>query len=92
MDYFYLLMPIVFLVVTYNSPTLNGFVAGMYFSSGMTMAHQDWHGLAEYKEYLDEKWVDLHWGVGATIAIIAFMFFVLQTARFARYNRKLKSR
>lgn len=79
--------PILLLVFTYHSPITNAMVAGMYLHAGLSMVHQDTMGLEAYIKYLNENWVDFHWGVGATIAIIAFSFLILQSTRFAKYNR-----
>lgn len=44
---------------------------GMLFSTGLTMAYQDYLGLEAYIERCRVCWIDLPWQVGASMAVMA---------------------
>lgn len=52
------------------------FWCGLWAAIGIIMAYQDSLGLEGYIERVRQGWVELPWGVGALIAIIAIWVHV----------------
>ena len=49
------------------------FVCGMVAMAGVNMMRQDWYGLEGYIALCRIAWTDLHWTVGAAIALAAII-------------------
>lgn len=45
------------------------FFSGYMFHVGESMFRQDWMGYEKYLSLLQTGWADLHWGVGALVAL-----------------------
>lgn len=50
------------------------FWCGAIAYAGLTMAWQDWMGKEAWLAWADQAWVDLHWMVGLTIAVVAIWY------------------
>lgn len=50
------------------------FWCGFATCTGLNMAWQDWMGKEAYLALVQDKWMDLHWMVGATMAVAAIWF------------------
>lgn len=64
------------------------FWCGFFASTGITMAHQDWYGLEPYIVMLRERWIDLHWLVGASIVLVAMWFYIGRRLRVLSFIEK----
>ncbi len=50
------------------------FWCGFATYAGLNMAWQDWMGKEAYLALVRDEWMDLHWMVGVTIALVAIWF------------------
>ncbi len=57
------------------------FWCGFAVNTGIHMAVQDWYGLEGYIEFCREHWIDLHWLVGVTIAVVAGYLYMSRRLR-----------
>lgn len=72
-----------------NDMRTTSFWMGAIFVSGINMAYQDWLGKAGYIEQVQSHWLDLHWTVGACLAIFAMCMHVWMRIIDNEHDRKV---
>ena len=72
------------------SKPLQAFWSGLLTQIGIQMAYQDYIGLERYMETLPDRWVNLHWSVGAALFVVGLVWFCRITYAYemARLSRR----
>lgn len=61
----------------FHRSLFNMFFTGVFAHAAMNILIQDWLGLEGYIVFVQENWIHLHWGVGATLLGISIYFYFL---------------
>ena len=61
------------------------FWCGFFISTGISMSVQDWYGLEAYTAMIQERWINMHWLVGASVVLVAVWLYMGRRLRVLNF-------